>query len=310
MKLAVNGIGLTLAGLEVDQLREAALNGTNTAPKTEKADSSDLNNYFAPRRLRRVDHFTRMTMLAACRALLDESGQGYENTPALPEDTGIVVSTGYGPSQTIFDFLDSIIEFGPGCASPLSFSHSVHNIPAATLSLFMGKQCPCTTLCQTRGPLIAGLNTAACWINEGRVNKVLLGAVDERTPILDYNTTRLLEEKNSCQYIPLTEGACFFLLSKPESTSRYGTIEFETLSAGETAKYVQQNTVVAPARSVDRISSLGINARSVCSADMPAVASVEMAALLAAGKKNACCIELSGDSFGVIRLSGKGTIHE
>lgn len=310
MRLAVNGIGLTLAGLEMAQLREAVLSETSTAPKTEKADSSAINNYFAPRRLRRVDHFTRMTMLAACRALRDESGQGHKNTPALPEDTGIVVSTGYGPSQTIFDFLDSIIEFGPGCASPLSFSHSVHNIPAATLSLFIGKQCPCTTLCQTRGPLVTGLNTAACWINEGRVDKVLLGAVDEKTPILDYNTARLLEEKKSCQQIPLTEGACFFLLSKPDSTSRYGTIEFETLSADETAKSVGQNTVFAPARSVDKISSLGINARSVCSADMPTVASVEMAAILAAGKKDACCIELSGDSFGVIRLNGKGFTHE
>lgn len=140
-------------------------------------DTSDLNSYFAPRRLRRVDHFTRMTMLAGCRALHDAAGTVQEDLKTaipLPDDMGIVISTGYGPSQTVFEFLDSIIDHGAGCASPLAFSHSVHNIPAATISLFLNNPKPYTTICQLHGPLLAALQTAGCWLNEGRVKKYFL----------------------------------------------------------------------------------------------------------------------------------------
>ncbi len=174
MRLALTGIGLAVADLDIIQLKESSLTGKTYQPQNGKTDTADLNNYFPPRKLRRVDHFTRMTMLAACRALHDHTGTIQEDpkTPLpQPEEMGIILSTGYGPSETIFDFLDSIIDHGPSCASPLAFSHSVHNIPAATLSLFLSSESPYTTLCQTHAPLVSALNTAACWINEKRVKK-------------------------------------------------------------------------------------------------------------------------------------------
>lgn len=307
MELALQGIGLTLAGIEQEQLPEAVKNRCAKQPENTEADTSELNTFFNPRRLRRVDHFTRMTMLAACRSLHDAAGRSNETAaPELPEDTGIIISTGYGPSRTIFEFLDSIIDFGPTCASPLSFSHSVHNIPAATLSMFMGRNCAYTTICQTHGPLSAALLTAGSWISEGRVGRVLLGTVDERTPLLDENTERLLAEKGHTRSIlPLTEGACFFLLGrKQEGTDKgYGSIEFSRHSPEKLKTHTGKHLCLAPSRSLPALDRLGISAGSAMAADMPVAAGVELAAAALSVPKQGCCvIEQTGRDFGLIRL--------
>lgn len=288
--------------------------GTVLAEDGKTVDTSDLNSYFAPRRLRRVDHFTRMTMLAGCRALHDATGTKQENlkTPLpLPEDMGIVISTGYGPSQIIFEFLDSIIDHGASCASPLAFSHSVHNIPAATMSVFLNNPKPCTTLCQLHAPLFSGLQTASCWLAEGRVKKVLLGVTDEKTPLLESNTRRLLKKKGHTEKIlPVDEGASFFLLGPAADSStepgaaKYGTLEFTTLSAQELQKTKSAKKYFAPARSLNRLTKLGISATASRNADMPCAAGPELAA--AAGlKESNYCIEQAGKNFGLISIKAR-----
>lgn len=186
MKLTIKGMGMV----------------TPPSPD-EQCDTSALSDYLPPRKLRRMDHFTRMTLLAAHRALDDA-----QCLESLPANLGIVISTGYGPAQTTFDFLDSIIEDGAKLASPLAFSHSVHNIPAGVLSILLGTPCPQTTLCQLSSPVTTGLLTAAMWLAEGRVDTVLFGAVDETTPLLKENTARL----SASSALP-GEGAAFFLLN-------------------------------------------------------------------------------------------------
>lgn len=309
MRLALTGIGLAVADLEISQLKENGVTGKSLPDRTAKTDTTKLNNYFAPRKLRRVDHFTRMTLLAACRSLHDHAGTVQENlkTPQpLLDDMGIILSTGYGPSETIFDFLDSIIDHGPSCASPLAFSHSVHNIPAATLSLFLSSDCPYTTLCQTHAPLLNGLNTAACWINEGRAKHVLLGLVDENTPILEENTKQILKNKNSTANIPLGEGACFFVLSTAEESppSRYGTLEFETITPDLLSKTVHPYKVFAPVRSINRLEKFKISARTSIKTDMPTAAGVELAAaaMYASQKGKAACLEQAGKRFALIKV--------
>jgi len=181
------------------------IKGMGTVLPTEMGqhcDTAELPNYVPPRKLRRVDHFTRMTLLAAYRAL-ENAG----TLETLPTDMGIILSTGYGPSKTTFDFLDSIIEDGASLASPLAFSHSVHNIPAGVLSLILDAPCPQTTICQLRNPVIQGLYTAYLWLKEGRVDSVLFGAIDETTPLLEENMNRLSLSS------PPDEGAAFFLLN-------------------------------------------------------------------------------------------------
>ena len=159
-----------------------------------------------------------MALLAAYRALDDAN-----KVDDLPQNLGIIICTGYGPSQTTFDFLDSIIDDGPKLASPLAFSHSVHNIPAGVLSLLLGTPCPQTTICQLMNPVMTGIQTAALWLAEKRVDTILFGAVDETTPLLEENMDKLVLESGCEVSTPVSEGAVFFLLNNQERG--YATIE-------------------------------------------------------------------------------------
>jgi len=180
MRLAVHGLGVAADfGTGADLLRLAEGGAPPGGPdRAQAADTSALAERYSPRELRRLDHFTRMCLLAAHRALEDAGQTG-------PDGTAIVLASGYGPAQTTFDFLDSLIEFGEACASPLAFSHSVHNIPAATVAMLLGMQCPSMSLCQAEAPVHAGLAAAWTWLAEGRAERVLFIAADERTTLLE-----------------------------------------------------------------------------------------------------------------------------
>lgn len=211
MKLTIQGTGLV----------------TPPSPG-EQCDTKDLASFVPARRLRRIDHFTRMTLLAAHLALAEADG-----LETLPTRLGIILTTGYGPSQTTFDFLDSIIEDGAPLASPLAFSHSVHNIPAGVLSLLLGTPCPQTTICQLTAPVMTGLHTAAIWLAEGRVDSVLFGAVDEVTMLLKENTARLTKNDRHPG-----EGAAFFLLN--QHGDGYAELELNPQVSDESVRSAQE----------------------------------------------------------------------
>lgn len=209
MKISIEGMGIAAPFGSAVELKTLLLGETTQHTPSSSTTATDaLKTFVPPRKLRRIDHFTRMVLLAAYRAL-DDAG----SLETLPDNLGIIISTGYGPSQTTFDFLDSIIEDGARLASPLAFSHSVHNIPAGVLSLLLGTPCPQTTLCQLKNPVVAGLQTAALWLAEKRVDNVLFGAVDETTPLLIDTTARLAREQGRDITTPVSEGATFFLLN-------------------------------------------------------------------------------------------------
>ncbi|MBI9080500.1 MAG: beta-ketoacyl synthase chain length factor [Pseudodesulfovibrio sp.] len=222
MNVTIKGIGIAApfggkAELKATVLGEIPPN----APPLYKTTTDKLSKFIPARKLRRIDHFTRMALLAAFRALDDAN-----KVKDLPQNLGIILCTGYGPSQTTFDFLDSIIDDGAKLASPLAFSHSVHNIPTGVLSLLLGAPCPQTTICQLTNPVMTGLQTAALWLAEKRVESVLFGAVDETTPLLEENAHRLAMEKGREISTPVSEGAVFFLLNNQEHG--YATIETNT----------------------------------------------------------------------------------
>ncbi|WP_320172112.1 beta-ketoacyl synthase chain length factor [Maridesulfovibrio sp.] len=311
ISLSIEGIGIVAADMDRDSLCRAALEGQPLTPSETKAETSELDKIFPPRKLRRVDHFTRMSMLAACRALRDSVPETDEETlPKLPDNTAIIISSGYGPAQTVFEFLDSMIDFGPGCASPLSFSHSVHNIPAATLAMFLGGNCPYTTICQPRAPLAAGLMTAACWLAEGRAERVLLGTVDESTPLLEDNTRRILAEKGmSADHLPVIDSAGFFLLSAAQGcTTDYGCIGTQTITVEELARQDYSGPFFVPARTLPEMVKCGLQAASAVKADQPTAAGLELAAasFYARAHGAACCLEKNGKNFGLIRIRKNG----
>jgi 3-oxoacyl-[acyl-carrier-protein] synthase II len=228
MRLAIQGIGVVASFGGKNELLGAAVGTTQPIPlRKTHADTSPLEQMYSPRQLRRIDHFTRMCLLAARQALAD-------STADQDLGFGIILCSGYGPAQTTFDFLDSLIDFGETCASPLAFSHSVHNIPAATLSILLGQSCPCLSLCQTDMPISSGLNAAGAWLAEGRSHSVLFIAVDERTLLLEQVSDRLIAESHPPlrAHLPIGDGAVAFMLTLADS-GRYGCVGFDSASDQE-----------------------------------------------------------------------------
>lgn len=211
------GVGALLAG--------APLPGVDG--RASPADTSSLKEKVSSRAIRQMGHFSRMALLCAVDAL-DDAGLSLEEVPAA--DVGIVLATGYGPATPTFMFLDSILTHTELMASPLAFSHSVHNIPAASVAIVLGLTGPCSTVCQLDAPVAVAMLTAKLWLAEGRVRHVLVGAVDEATGLLAHNTRRLAHESASAVkregkiLPPVSDGAVFLCLSASPGPNVSGTL--------------------------------------------------------------------------------------
>jgi 3-oxoacyl-[acyl-carrier-protein] synthase II len=194
------------------------------------ADTSGLEAFIEKKTLRRMDHYSRMALLGAYLAL--------ENAGTLNIDRrrlGIVVASGYGASRSTCAFLDSFIDGNDAFSSPTHFSNSVHNAAAANISITLGVTGPCLTVSQFEMSVPSALISAIEWLKEGRVEKVLFGAVDEYSDILGYCWHRFHGHQRGIVVDPflfyeqtaiLGEGAAFFLLSLEQETgTSYGRIE-------------------------------------------------------------------------------------
>jgi 3-oxoacyl-[acyl-carrier-protein] synthase II len=192
-------------------------------------DTSPLKDFVSSRATRRMDHFSRMALLAAWLALEDAGRPDLSG-----ERVGLVVATGYGASRSTFAFLDSVIDDGDACASPTLFSNSVHNAAGGYLSILLKADGPALTVSQFEMSVPTALLSAGLWLAEGRVDRVLFGGVDEYCDVLGYCWRRFFGEQAGGAMKPMQfdrqtavvgEGAAFFLLTHAERIApRYGFI--------------------------------------------------------------------------------------
>lgn len=172
-----------------------AVNITLYADRFAFADRVDgLEQWFPPKDLRRLDAYTKLALHAAARTL-----------DGIPDRDGIglIVASGYGPVRRTCEFMDSILDDGPLCASPLAFSGSVHNVVETAVTMLLSLRGPCLSVSQLGTSFESALATAQSWLISGRCRRVLLGAVDEAHPVY---LRRHPDE-------PHPAGAAFFLLS-------------------------------------------------------------------------------------------------
>lgn len=210
-------------------------NGVVSLP-VYKADTSGLQNFMPQRALRRIDSFTRMALLASFGALKD-SGLDLKDMGR----TGIIFGSAFGPLNTTFGFQDSLINDGDKCASPLSFAGSVHNSPAAQVSIQLGIDGPVQTLSAFNHTVSGVLELARSWIENGIADTVIAGAGDEYCPVRGYSTALTLngivpsEIKplffDKCSYLP-GEGFAVFILADGKKSSKYGVLKKMSGRAG------------------------------------------------------------------------------
>jgi 3-oxoacyl-[acyl-carrier-protein] synthase II len=227
------------------------------------AETSQLDRYVSKKALRRVDHYSKMALLGAYLAL-EDAGQ----LEADRQSMGIVIATGYGASRTTFTFLDSYLFDGDQLSSPIHFSNSVHNAAGATISMLLGITGPALTVSQFEMSVPSALLTAGIWLEEGRVDSVLFGAVDEYCDLLGYCRYRYFGDpgRDGKGMNPLSfdlqtalagEGAAFFLLNRAEegNESSYGFIR-----GVEMGRYLQGPLAV----SEETLLFIGADGHKIC----------------------------------------------
>ena len=160
-----------------------------------------LSDLFPRPSLRGLPAYVRIALLAAVRALKDAGWW------PCPETIPIVIGTAYSCQKTSFDFMDSILDFGPKLASPLAFSHAVNNMAAGLLCLMLKSKGTCTTVNNGQLSFAGALQTALILLDSGKADTVLVGAVDEYDP----RFSALFPHKK------LVPSSAFFCLQKGET---------------------------------------------------------------------------------------------
>ena len=235
----VDAFAAALAGAEspLGQFPVPTPEGPVALPALRSA-TRELETFAPPRTLRRMDHFSRLGLLGAHLALADG------NRPDLdPARLGLVIASGHGATGTTFSLLDSMIQDGDPFTSPIHFANSLHNASAANISLLLGVTGPCLTVSQFQLSVGSALLAAQLWLEEGRVDQVLFGAVDELSELIAYAWHRRRGSFPGPMRPLLTaaetalpgEGAAFLLLGREDGRSAYCTLE-ATATGGRLAE--------------------------------------------------------------------------
>jgi 3-oxoacyl-[acyl-carrier-protein] synthase II len=181
------------------------------------------------KKIRRSDAVSKMSVLAAGDALADCT-----ITDITRKKIGIILATALGPHVTTFNFLDDILDHGDPAVSPTTFSNSVHNAAASYISMALGIQGPTLTISQFRFSFQSALQVAKAWLDQGRCDYLLVGAVDQYGDVLGYVSDHKLTTANDGRIKPFTfsptcqvpgEGAAFFLLTNTTEGNVYCEVD-------------------------------------------------------------------------------------
>ncbi len=109
----------------------------------------------------------------------------------VPPESAVVVATSFGPTSYTERILNQILLESPEAVSPMLFTESVANAPAAQIALTFGAVGANVTVTQREvGPLVA-LGRAVAEVATGRSPLAIAAAVDETSPVLHAVLDRL-----------------------------------------------------------------------------------------------------------------------
>jgi 3-oxoacyl-[acyl-carrier-protein] synthase II len=179
------------------------------------ARTDRLDQLIPPRTLRRVDHYARMALLAS-RLAIEDAGMG----SGLPENTGLVVATGMGPTANTLDRQPADVAAADLALSPILFSNSVQNAAAAYISMLLKIRGPCLSINQYEMSVPLAFQIAIDWLEEGRTSTVLVGSVDCFSKALHETSQSCRDPENGDggqASVPVGEGSAFFILTRSEA---------------------------------------------------------------------------------------------
>jgi len=233
----IEGIGIVSArGRGLNKFEQALQEGwakptvSTDGRKAYRVPKDAVVDYNILKKIRRSDRFSRLTVFAACDAIHDS---GLDIADLDQSSIGIIVATAFGPHATIYKVTEDIIDYGEKKVSPTTFAHSIHNAAASYVASALGCTGPVMTTTQFYFSFQQALLLASSWLDEGRLKKVLVGTVDECSPVMEYICEEKLSVAHNGKMSPLSclkrpkvvpgEGSAFFLVSHDSEKKKYGT---------------------------------------------------------------------------------------
>lgn len=177
----------------------ALINASTGSEKT--LQTPVYKEIISPGLLRRMSPVVRMGVACANRCM-DESKENQAD--------GIVVGTGLGCLKDTEKFLMNFVHSDDGTLSPTSFIQSTHNTIAGQIALISKNHGYNMTHVQNGLSFETALLDVYTQINSKEADSFIVGAVDEKTPILETlaESWGISELKDN-----LSEGASFFKVS-------------------------------------------------------------------------------------------------
>jgi len=154
-----------------------------TIPVVVSAIDQLPRDYVVPdelvRDLRRADAFIQMAVTSAFSAV-----SGLSLDKLHPEEIGVFIGTAFGPLETNFELLGSLIDDGEGQISPSLFSHSVFNAAAGYVARLLDIRGPAMTITNYGWPFLIALEEARTAVATGRVGRALVVGVETYSDLL------------------------------------------------------------------------------------------------------------------------------
>jgi 3-oxoacyl-[acyl-carrier-protein] synthase II len=226
------GIGALESALERgprDAAEVDALYGADGKRKVFPVDFDSVPDKSMLKKIRRADKLSKMSVVAAAEAVSDSGIQDLSG-----KRVGIILATAFGAHVTTFEFLDGIIDYGEANVSPTAFSNSVHNAAASYISTSLDIKGPTLSVSRFRFSFQSALELGEGWLEQGRCDYLLLGAVDQYGDVLGYVSEKKLNRSAGGEIDPFSFGqeghvpgecSVFFLLGREKSAASYCSID-------------------------------------------------------------------------------------
>ena len=272
-RIAITGIGVIAPGATgIDALRALLDTGRSAIDTIDRFDTDGLSahkaalvrnfspkDFIAPLKMRRMNTLSRFGVAAAKLALADRGG-------ALPQETGVVVGTSFGPVQTSVDYMREYVEKGAALAPPQLFAESVANAPGSHIAIENGLRGVNVTVTQRESSALAAAMYAASQLVKGNAPAALTGGVEEVNEMIFSVLDRVgaLAHQNGVvdeqsrpfdrlrNGIILGEGAAMLALENDPSSEPYAYVSGFGIARDTTATIsdwgTDQNAVVAAMR--------------------------------------------------------------
>jgi 3-oxoacyl-[acyl-carrier-protein] synthase II len=232
----------------------------------------DPSNYIGPKESRRMDRFTQLAVAASQEALkssgicMDESNQN---------EIGIIIGSGIGGLNTLFDQAKVLLEKGPDRVSPFTVPMMIADMAAAQVSIALGVKGPnfCTTSACASGADAIGI--AYELIRRGDAPVMFAGgseAIINPLGMAGFNALKALSTRNAAPQeasrpfdvghdgFVMAEGSAIIVLEEMEHARARGAhIIAELLAYGASADAFHMTQPIESGEGAARAIKLALN---------------------------------------------------